>query len=300
MLIIISLATITLSSCDMFNGLIGENNSEENFDEELKSSTGKWLLLDDEDTYFIFDGSKNVMSFTYFEDGISKFNGTYRVVFKGLGEKVINPLTFIITRSDKDKEDWLGCYVDDFTSEFTQFTIMVEEEDLGMISGNFYTHIYRISELPYKKGTYVLEGNAYKNEANNYMCADYPYIPSGTYSLETGESFTFSTIKPALSELFQYSNGNTIIEGTYVMAEDKKTIYLYIEHDPYSKITKEDEDKYDVTFSMYYPPDFYLRGDFTNEEYILITDLYHHTYSLTTIEDSTWVFGEYSKSDNRG
>ena len=119
---------------------------------------------------------------------------------------------------------------------------------------------------------------------------------SGTYTLETGERFTFLYTKPVTNELFQYVNGETIIEGTITIAEDKKTIYLYIENDPYNKVTDADKERYDTTFGIYYPPDFYLRGDFSNPNKIVINDLYHHTESPSEVEDSTWVFGTYSKN----
>ena len=288
-----------LTSCDIANGLFGDNgskNSAENFDKELESSTGKWLMQDDEDTYFTFDGSENVMSFNYVEDGVDKYSGTYRVVSKGTGKDVLTPLTFIFKRSDKTKEDWIGCYVEDFKTNFTQFTIMSEEEDLGMIDASIHTHIYRISELPYKMGSYILEGNDYKIESNNYKDSNRFCIPYGTYKLETGESFTFLYTKPGSYELFQYINGDIIVEGVITIAEDKKTIYLYTENDPYNKITKADQERYDTTFTIYYPPDFYLRGDFSNPEYILINDLYHHSESPSEIKDSTWVFGTYNKN----
>jgi len=296
-LILFTLVCFTLTSCGMFDGVFGgTNNNVEKIDDELTSSTGKWQLLDDDDTYFTFNGAKGVMTFSYCEDGVSKYNGTFRVVYKGLGKDVLTPLTFIFTRTDKQKEDWIGSYVEDFKNDFTQFTIMTQEEDLGMIDASIYTHIYRISELPYKMGSYVLEGKEYKQETNNYFGVNEPYVPSGTYSLESGESFYFLTEKPTGRELFQYRKGDVVIEGTYTMAQDKGTIYLYIEHDPYSKVTNVDKNKYDTTFDIYYPPDFYLRGDFSNSENITVNDLYHHTYSPTEIKDSSWVFGTYKKN----
>ena len=248
---ILFLATISsmLFSCDILNGLVGGNSSE--FDDELESSTGTWLLQDSEDTYFTFNGNKNVMTYSYVEDGVSKYSGTYRVVYRGNGKDVSTPLTFIFTRSDKDKEDWIGCYVDDFESNFTQFTIMSEEEDLGMIDGSIHTYIYRISQLPYKMGCYILKGNDYKIESNNYKYSNQFCIPSGNYSLETEESFTFFYTKPETYELFQYNNGEIIIEGILTIASDKKTIYLYIENDPYNKVTNEDKEHYDTTFGIY-------------------------------------------------
>ena len=136
--------------------------------------------------------------------------------------------------------------------------------------------------------------NEYKKESDNYKYCNQFCIPSGTYKLETGESFTFLYTKPGTCELFQYINGEIIVEGVITIAEDKKTIYLYIENDPYNKITKADQERYDTTFTIYYPPDFYLRGDFSNPEYILINDLYHHSESPSKIEDSAWGFGKYN------
>ena len=146
-------------------------------------------------------------------------------------------------------------------------------------------------------GSYILEGNEYKVESDNYKYSNQFCIPSGTYTLETGERFIFLYTKPVTNELFQYKNGETIIEGTITIAEDKNTIYLYIENDPYNKVTNADKEHYDTTFGIYYPPDFYLRGDFSNPNKIVINDLYHHTESPSEIEDSTWVFGTYNKNN---
>ena len=298
-ILLLTSASCLLTGCDFLNDLLGgsgSNNKATNYDSELESSTGKWLLQDDVDTYFTFDGSKNVMTYSYVEDGISKYSGTYRVVYSGNGKNVITPLIFIFTRSDKDKEDWVGCYVEDFDSDFTQFTIKSEEEDLGIIDDSIHTYIYRISELPYKMGSYILEGNEYKVESDNYKYSNQFCIPSGTYTLETGERFIFLYTKPVTNELFQYINGETIIEGTITIAEEKNTIYLYIENDPYNKVTNADKEHYDTTFGIYYPPDFYLRGDFSNPNKIAINGLHHHTESPSEIEDSTCVFETYNKN----
>lgn len=299
-LMLLFVFVFTLTGCDFLGDIFEDisNSDGEKYDHEFESSTGCWKLSGDEDTYFIFDGSKGVMSLRYIEDGNPKYSGTYRAIYRGIGKNVLTPLAILITRSDKEKEDWLSCYVEDFHEDFTQFTIMAEEEDLGMISGSFYTHIYRISELPYKMGTYVLEDKDYKEESNNYRDADSLYIPNGTYALETGERFTFLMTKPMSRELFQYKNGDVVVEGTFFMASDRKTIYLYIEHDPYSKVTNADKDEYDTTFDIYYPPDFYLRGDFSNSDSIIINDLYHHSESPTEIQDSTWKYGTYVKQSS--
>ena len=291
--LILVLCSSLFAGCDLFGG---GSDGVERYNDELTSATGKWFLMDDSDTYFEFDGTKNVMTVKYFEDGAFKYDGKFRAIYKGLGDDVVTPLTYVVKRSDKAKEDWINCYVENFKQDFTQFTIMNIEEDLGMIDASLYSHVYRISELPYKMGTYILEGKEFKQESDNYKYAKEFYIPSGTYSLSSGESFTFLVTKPTTQELFQYRNGDTIVEGTYMMAQDKKTVYLYISHDQYSKVTKADKEHYDTTFDIYYPPDIYLRGDFSNSEHLIINDLYHHGESPIEVPDSAWTFGKYIKN----
>lgn len=286
--------SLLFTGCGSLLGLGGDGVQK--FDDEMTAATGTWRALGDEDTYFTFDGTKDVMTFSYVEDGVEKYHGTYRAIYRGLGKDVQTPLDLLFTRSDKEKEDWLSCYVEGFTEDFSQFTVMKEEEDLGVIGGSVYTHIYRISELPYRLGTYVLEGKEYKEETNNYAEGNAYCIPSGTYTTETGESFTFLSAKPVDHVLFQYKNGDVFVEGTLKLSQDNKTAYLYVENDPYSKVTSEDKQRYDTTFSIYYPPDFYLYGDFTVKDGAFSVDgLYHHPETPSKVEDAAWTFGTYTK-----
>ena len=55
------------SGCDLIFGQKPDDTV--NYDEKMDASTGKWLLMDEEDTYFVFDGSEGVMTFSYYEDG---------------------------------------------------------------------------------------------------------------------------------------------------------------------------------------------------------------------------------------
>lgn len=298
LMVLLLCLTFMLGGCSLLNDILGVDNSNasQKFEEELERATGKWQLVDDEDTYFEFDGTRGAMKFNYVEDGRDKYNGSFRVIHRGNGKDVVTPLGLLLTRTDKEKEDWLDCYVDDFETDFTQFTIMREEEDLGNKEGTTYTHIYRISELPYKMGTYLLEGKEYKQDRDDYAGANEEHIPTGTYLLPTGESLTFLVTKPYSWELFQYKKGDVVIEGTFLIAQDKKTIYLYISHDPYTKVTKADKEKYDTTFSIHYPPDFYLYGDFElKNDGIVVDRLYRHTENYTDIADSVWSFGTYTK-----
>lgn len=290
-LLILSLVAAFLTGCDAFFGN-DPNSDHTKHNDKMDSATGKWLLYGDEDTYFVFNGAEGVMSFSYHEDGAKKYGGTFRAVTRAANEGT--PLSFILTRSDKTREDWISCYAENASESFSQFSIAYAEEDLGVTDGTVYTHVYRIGEMPYKLGTYVAENKEYKPfPAFN----DGQYrIPEGRYTSEGGQSLSVIPIINESFQLFRYTNGDTAVEGIFNIAQDKKTIYLYIEHDIYEKVRDADKDNYDTTFSLNYPPDFYLRGDFdTNSNALVINGLYRHTESPTQIEDALWAFGTYTK-----
>lgn len=290
-LLVLVVLSLTFTGCD---GLFGGDSDTTKYNDSMESSTGKWSLLGDTDTYFVFDGSNGVMTFSYFEDGAEKYGGKFRGLYRS-NDDASTPLSFILTRTDKQKEDWLSCYVEGFEENFTQFSIFEEEEDLGVTDGTVYTHIYRLSELPYKLGTYVLEGNTHKVYSNAFNDGEYR-ISEGTYVSGDGQKLTVVPLMNRSYMLFRYENGEIAVEGLFNIAQDKKTIYLYIEHDIYEKVKNADKEHYDTTFSLNYPPDFYLRGDFdTTSNDIVINGLYHHEYSPTEIDDSVWAFGTYTK-----
>ena len=293
LLLVVATVSVMLSGCDLIFGQ--KTDDTVNYDEKMDASTGKWLLLDEEDTYFIFDGSEGVMTFSYYEDGALKYQGSFRSIYKSSSDAK-TPLTFILTRSDKEKEDWISCYAEGVDKGFTQFSIICAEEDLGFIDGTVYTHVYRIGEMPYKFGTYVLEGNSHKSYGKDIYNDGQYRLPEGTYTAEGGQSlFVLPLINRSYS-LFIYTNGETVVEGIFNISEDRRTLYLYIENDIYEKVRKADMDNYDTTVSFYYPPDFYLRGSFdNNDNSIVINGLYHHTNSPTEIQDSVWVFDTYTR-----
>ena len=302
------LASATLlGGCDGLisfgNGPKAATEKEVIYEKELTSSTGKWFLLDGNkkatNTFFEFNGSLEAMTFKYTEEGEEKFSGKYQVAYRENTGENASTLTWMLLKDGSEKVDWVYCYADNFdTKDFAQFTTIKEERDEGKNDGRNYAHIYRISELPYKMGTYVLEGKEFKEEKDNYRYKSHYQIPDGKYSLDEDTYFTFLMPKPYSYALFHYQNGNESVEGVYWTADDKKTIYLFIEHDPYQYVRTEDRNSYDMTFSHDYPPDFYLRGSFDvsgQSQKIAINDLYHHDYSPTSIKDSTWKFGTYNK-----
>jgi|GEM_PF-944753 len=265
------LSVATFAGCGLLGALNGTAGDAKSYDKEFAPATGKWVFLDENkeptNTYFEFDGANGKMSFAYVEDGAQKFAGTYRVVQPSeTGKERTYVFSWCLDKKDGEKEDVLYCYSDDFTTaadgDFKQFTIMQAEKKLSMVDGNTYFHNYRISELPYKMGTYVKEGKAFAQEKDEYKYADTYMIPSGTYVLDENVSITFFATKPRPYYLFSYKNGDKVVEGVYLIGQNKDAIYFYIQHDPYQKVTKEDKKIYDTTFSIYYPADFNVHGQF--------------------------------------
>ena len=80
------------------------------------------------------------MTFSYFEDGAEKYTGKFRALYRSDAD-ASTPLSFMLTSTDKQSEDWLSCYVEGFEDSFTQFSIFEEEKDLGVTDGTVYTHI---------------------------------------------------------------------------------------------------------------------------------------------------------------
>lgn len=301
-LLLLLVMVINITGCGLIDELFGSDVTR--YDNEHNESTGKWYLLDEEnnktENYFEFDGSFGKMIVNYYENNTKKISGNYRIVYKGNNGKE-NTYTFslIIDKKDGEKEDILYCYSDNFNTSFSQFTIMEEEKDLGNIEGSLHRRPYRISELPFKMGTYVLEGKDYVPEKNDYSSADDYYVPTGTYVLPTGESFTFLMTKPKTYSLFQYRKDDVLIEGIYYLSrgeEEGKKMFCHIDTNPYNKVTKEDSEKYNSELNLYYPPDYTLIGNFIiKDDTIVLESINRPEYAPEYIDDNIWTFGEYKK-----
>ena len=295
----VSLLFTCLVGCEAFGGGLAKN-----YDKEYTPTTGKFCFVDENhqatDSYFIFDGTKNVMSFEYFEEGNKKLSGTFRfVVPSEKGKDRTYCFSYCLDKKDGEKEDVLTCYSDNFSDDdtFTQFTIMQEEKKFTNSDKKVDFHTYRLSELPYKMGTYVKEGSSYVEEKDEYKYADIYFIPSGTYALSDSVSFTSFYTKKRTAALFSYRNGDQVVEGVYNVGVDKDKIFLYIQHDIYQKVTKEDKEKYDTTFSAYYPPDVGLHGSFDvnkQQQSVTVSEVIF-TANAPTYPDNFWQAGTYNK-----
>ena len=78
-LLVLVVLSLTFTGCD---GLFGSDSDTTKYNDSMESSTGKWSLLGDTDTYFVFDGSNGVMTFSYFEDGAEKYGGKFRALYR--------------------------------------------------------------------------------------------------------------------------------------------------------------------------------------------------------------------------
>ncbi len=297
-LFFVSLLFTCLVGCETFGG------SAKNYEKEYTPTTGKFCYLDENkqatDNYFLFDGSKNVMTFEYYENGAQKLSGTFRfVVPSEKGKERSYCFSYCFDKKDGEKEDVVTCYSDSFSDAetFTQFTIMEEEKKYQNSDKAVAFHTYRISELPYKMGTYVREGSSYIEEKDEYSRVDDYFIPSGTYAISDSVSFTSFYTKKRTSALFSYRNGDQVVEGLYYVSTNKDAIYLFIQHDNYEKVTKADKEIYDTTFNIYYPPDVFLHGNFdvnSNQLSVSVSEIVLQE-NAPSYPDNYWQLGTYAK-----
>ena len=175
-----------------------EKDTEEEHLREYEPITGKFVLHDTldkryeyHDTYFIFDGSRNVKTVKYYENGELKREGQFNKIltYKDRIGKWCDNLHLNIKIDSKTYEH-ISTYTESF-EPLNQFRILEEYE-------GFDTRFY-LSELPYVMGTYVREGAEYKEEAyhtNKYDCL----VPSdsriniafdGTFKMDDDHYFYF-------------------------------------------------------------------------------------------------------------
>ena len=269
--VLLALSIATFAGCGLLDALTGTSSNSDGVEQlfdECTESTGKWYCYDyftkeRIDAYFKFNGEKNAMHFEYYEGDVLKRDGMYRVVNRGNGSNVSVPLSigFEIKGNSKYR-DWLECYADDFKTDFTQFTVMNEYREAGLSSrGTPVWHEYRLSEMPFKFGTYVKEGASLKEEKKDFEYADRYYIPSGEYVHESGAKFTFVTTYYTSSLLFRYEYDDKVVEGVYGLSENKDIFFPYLNYHAGCAPTDEQAKKYGGDM-LYFPPNYNVYGSF--------------------------------------
>ena len=269
---VVVVTSFALSACGLLESITGKSNDnvEQLFD-KCEETTGKWVCYDyftrrPLDAYFVFDGSENVMRFEYYENGTLKRDGWYRVVYRGEDADVSTPLTIgLEIKGENRNKDLINAYVDDFKTDFTQFTVMNEEREMGIneVSGTPKARMYRISEMPIAFGTYVKEGAEPKEERGNAHYADQYYIPSGEYVNDSGAKFTFLTTYPLYGKLmFRYEYGGEAVEGIFTIGKDKDKIFLWIDYEPGAKPTRAQKEEYGMSGGADFPPNYNVYGSF--------------------------------------
>ena len=266
---LIGILAASLTGCGLFEAITGKSSDgvEQLFD-ECTETNGKWICYDfwtkqPTDTYFVFNGTKNVMHFEYYVDGVLNRDGVYRVVYRGEGEEVSSPLSIgFEIKGDNKRRDWIHSYVDDFKTDFTQFTVMLEDRDEGLTkSGTPRWYVYRLGDLPFRYGYYVKEGSQLKEDKNNYMYADRYFIPSGEYVHESGAKLTFAATHYKFGMMFRYEYNGKVVDGIYEIGEDKDKIFTYFNgHHPACGLTTKEAEKYGNL--LYFPPNYNIYGNF--------------------------------------
>ncbi len=292
-----------LNGCSLlaenFNGC-GPNNSSQMFDECTEIS-GKWIYYDyftsePTETYLIFNGSKNVMTFEYFQDGVLVRDGKFRVVYRGEKQDVLTPLSIgVEIKGDNKHKEWLSCFVKDFKTDFTQFTIMSEERELDFHAdaGVPQVKVYKFNELPFKFGSYVKEGSTLKEQAD-YRNVDYHFLPSGKYQNENGAKLTFIMTYPLFdSRMFRYEYNGKTVDGVYTANTEK--LHAWIDYQPGFKPTSEQKELYEIVHD--FPPNYNLYGNFnvTNDTPYFTIDYFVATegcgYNANACD---WQTGKYT------
>ncbi|HBF86972.1 MAG TPA: hypothetical protein DDW54_04755 [Clostridiales bacterium] len=258
--------------CDLLKDIFSANSDqtvERMFDKSVET-TGKWIYLDFDtneptDDYFIFDGSENVMKFEYYENGELVRDGAYRVVYRGEGEDVSTPLSIgFEIKGDSRHLDWLYCYTEDFKTDFTKFTVMIEEREIDLsYSGTPRCHYYRMSEMPFKFGTYVKENSELKEYKHDAKRAEEYYFPNGEYVNDDGAVFTFMTTYPAYGILlFRYEYDGKTVEGTFFIGNQTDKIFLWIDYHPGFLPDADQKRTYGMQSGQDFPPNFNVYGSF--------------------------------------
>jgi len=262
---LLSLTTFTFAGCDFF----GDDDDVEKFFDECTEISGKWIYYDflsnqPTNTYIKFDGTKDVMTFEYYVNDVQQRDGHFKVVYRGENKDVATPLSIgFEIKNDSQHSDWIGCYVDDFKTDFSQFTIMSEERELDdSTNGIPQAHIYRMSELPFAFGTYVKENCTLKQNKNNCSYADDYFIPSGQYVNESGAKFTFMATFCSFGNMFRYEYDGNVIEGVYTLSGDNDKFFAYIDYQPGHKPTNAQKEQYEMSSGQDFPPNYNVYGSF--------------------------------------
>ena len=186
--------TLVMSGCYM----PWEQDTDEQHLRHYEPITGKFVLHDNldkrytyTDTYFIFDGTKGIMSVKYYENGELKREGNFNKIVTyedRIGTWSDN--LHLNIKIDSKTYDHISTYTESL-EPINQFRIL--EEYKG------FDKRYYLSELPYAMGTYVREGEEFveekyhNNEPDRIVPTeeDFTVALNGTFKLDDDHYFYF-------------------------------------------------------------------------------------------------------------
>lgn len=213
LILIIILNFLTLTACDLLNGITGGDSDTVHVN-SYEPITGKFYLYKptdervvDVDAYFDIDGTKGNFSLKYYENGTLKKEGIFK--------KIITHTDRVGSWTDNlhfnvkcgDSYEHIGAYTESF-DPINQFRIIDE------YSGGKNEIKYYYSELPFILGTYLREGATYVEESKNTNSPDYtlPTLENytselnGKYQLDEDHYFYFVSPKGYVSQNGPYMN----------------------------------------------------------------------------------------------
>ena len=208
-LLTLPIMLLSLTSCDLFNEIFNDGDTDTVHKKSYEPITGKFVLYEATDTrvditntYFEFDGSKGNFSMKYYEAGVLKKEGIFQrvVTYEDKIGLIQDNLHFNVKCNDGVEH--IGAYTESF-DPLDQFRIIEEY--------NGKDQKYYLSELPFVLGTYVREGKEYKEEAKTTQEKDY-FVPTrecftcelnGKYALDDDHYFYF--VYPRINDYYAKS-----------------------------------------------------------------------------------------------
>ena len=204
-LLVLLLTAFLLTGCGLTSDIFG-GDTDTVHKKSYKPITGKFVLyealdtrVEHVDTYFEFDGSESNFSMKYYEDGVLKKEGTFQRIVTYSDYIGLTKDNLHLNVKCKDGIEHIGAYTESF-SPLNQFRIVEEY--------NGSDEKYYLSELPFVMGTYVRDGEFYKEETiitaeKNYLVPtieNYTACMNGKYALDDDHYFYF--VNPRINDYY--------------------------------------------------------------------------------------------------
>ena len=195
---LLPLLALSLTACEDFKEKIGIAMGDRTTLYHFEEMTGRWDLVDNQNqlsdvqsAYFVFNGTRKVMSVEYYENDVLVHKTTFKGVFNGKGDT--NPLCLVLQdpnydgSSKGDRDLW--AYTEDKQEDLQQFTIVYQEYYHGLVRGMIDNYPYHLDNCPVAFGTYLKEGKTFKPYEEPQKPIS--YMLNGFFVNEESESYFY-------------------------------------------------------------------------------------------------------------